>query len=79
MTDTLFTTEQVKEDGRSRVAKTVGQGGLGTAAVTIGQAVCQARGWMHGELDPVVFGAYVVVVTGVAAAVMNLSKLRGRA
>lgn len=74
----VFTREQIKEDGRNRVAKTGGQVGGATAAVIVVQAACKARGWMHGELDTVVFGAYVTLVTIVAGALSNLSKLRGK-
>jgi hypothetical protein len=79
MTDTpLFSVEQVKDDGRARIAKTGGQVGGATALVTAIQGILQARHLLHGEMAPVVFGSWVTLTTIAAAALTNLSKLRGR-
>lgn len=74
----MMTIEETKEDGRSRVVRTVGQGGFAFALVTIAQAALQGKGWLHGELSPTVFGSYVTVLTGVSSAFMNISRLRGK-
>lgn len=75
----LFTPQQIKSDGANAVVRTGGQVGGATALVGLGQALCQSRGWLHGELDAIVFGYWVTVVSVAAAAVSNLSKLRGKA
>lgn len=77
-TDPVFTTEQIRDDGKNRVGKTGAQVGGATALVGLGQALCQSRGWLHGELDTIVFGYWVTIVTIASAALMNLGKLRGK-
>lgn len=78
MADPVFTEQQIKDDGKNRVGKTAGQAGGATALVVVAQAGLQAKGWLHGELEPVVFGAYVTLATIGAASLMNLGKLRGK-
>lgn len=76
--DPVFTTEQIKQDATNRVAKTGGQVGGAAAVVGLGQALCQARGWLHGELSPIVFGYFVTVATIAAAALTNIGRFRGK-
>lgn len=78
MADPLFTPQQVKTDGANAIVRTGGQVGSATALVGLGQALAQSRGWLHGELDAIVFGYWVTLVTIAAAAATNVSKLRGK-
>lgn len=77
--DPVFTPEQITADGRNRVTNTGGQVGIAVPVVGLGQALCQSRGWLHGELDPVVFGYWVAIVTVILAGLTNIGRLRGQA
>lgn len=72
-----FTSEQIREDGRNRVAKTGGQVGGSAALVVVGQWVAQQLGW-HGELPVDVAGALVTLLSIVASWFTNLPKLRAK-
>lgn len=76
--DPMFTPEQIKQDATNRVAKTGGQVGGATALVGLGQALCQSRGWLHGELDAIVFGYWVTIVTLILAGATNIGRFRGK-
>lgn len=78
MTEPLFTSEQVKEDGRNRVKGTGFQVGGATALVGLGSAFLRQRGLLHGPLDPIGFGYWVTLLTISASALTNLSRLRGK-
>lgn len=73
----LFTPEQVKEDAKNKVARTYGQSGLASAAVLVGLWVSHQFGW-HGEMPSEVQLALGTLLTGGAAALMNLGKLRAK-
>lgn len=79
MPDPVFTSEQIKQDATNRVAKTGGQVGGATALVGLGQALCQSRGWLHGELSPIVFGYWTTLITIVLAGATNIGRFRGKA
>lgn len=72
----LFTPEQVKADGQSRVAKTAGQVGVSSAVVAVGLWLAHQAGW-HGDMPPEVVGAVTTLLTAGAAFFTNRSKLRG--
>lgn len=78
MAEPTFTPAQIAEDGRNRVTKTGGQVGIAVPIVGLAQALCQSRGWLHGELDPVVFGYWVAIVTVILAGLTNIGRLRGQ-
>lgn len=78
MPERLFTPEQIKADGGNRVAKTAGQAGVASAAVTLGAAFLRWRGWLHGELDIIGAGAWITILSAVAAAGTNWGRLRGK-
>lgn len=70
-----ITPELVREDAKSRVAKTGGQVGGATAVVTVGTWVAHQFGW-QGEMPIEVSGALVTLLTIVASYLTNLSRLR---
>lgn len=75
MSPNEITSELIREDAKSRVAKTGGQVGGATALVTVGEWVAGQAGW-HGELPVVVAGAMVTLLTIAASYLTNLSRLR---
>lgn len=72
----LFTPEQVKQDGQSRVAKTAGQAGVSGAVVALLLWVAHQAGW-HGDMPPETVAAATTVLAAAAAWFTNRSKLRG--
>lgn len=78
MADLIFTSEQLKQDGQSRVGKTGMQVSGATAIVGLGAAFCRWRGWLHGDLDTLAFGYWITLMTIAASAAQNWSRLRGR-
>jgi len=72
----LFTPEQVKADGQSRVAKTAGQAGVSGAVVALLLWVARQAGW-HGDMPPETVAAATTVLTAGAAWFTNRGKLRG--
>ena len=76
MPEPVFTTEQIAEDGRNRVARTTGQVTVPAALVVIGEWLAQEVGW-DGNLETAVSGAMVVVLTSLAAYLVNRKKITG--
>lgn len=79
MADALFTTEQIKADGRGRVINTGGQVSGATAIVGLGSSFLDWQGVLNGPLDPIGFGYWVILVSIATAALTNLPRLRGKA
>jgi hypothetical protein len=73
-TEPVFTNEQIREDGRNRVARTAGQGGVAAAVVTVGEWAAGLAGW-DGALPTAVAGAFVVLLTAAASWWMNLKRI----
>lgn len=74
----LFSAEQIIEDGKNRIARTVGQVTMPGALVTVIDYALQR--WAGQEaLPPSVVGALIVILTGLAAWATNLKRLRGDA
>lgn len=71
-----FTSEQIADDARNRVARTAGQVSIPAALVVIGEWVAQQAGW-SSQLPADVAAAVVAVLTGVAAYVTNRSRIHG--
>lgn len=70
------TPEVVKADGQNRVAKTGGQVGGASSLLVVALWVAHQAGW-HGDMPPEVVAAVIALLTGLAAVLTNLSKLRG--
>jgi hypothetical protein len=74
----MFTPEQVAEDGRNRVSRTAGQGGVAAAIVTIGEWVTQQAGW-HGSLPTAISAAMIVVLTAASSYLANRRRINAAA
>lgn len=73
----LFTPQQVKEDAQNKVVRTYGQSGIASAVVIVGLWVAHQFGW-NGEMPTEVSAGFITLLTGAAAALTNLRKLRGK-
>lgn len=74
----LFTPEQIAEDGRNRLARTMGQVTIPAALVNLIDYALQR--WAHEPaLPPVVNNSLVVLLTGGAAWMTLRKRLRGEA
>lgn len=71
----VFTPEQISEDGKNRVTRSTGQGGVAAATVVVGEWLAQQLGW-HDSLPTAVSAAMQVILLAVAAYAMNRSRIR---